>query len=121
MFPSSSVRQKYDQPFPYFRKPSEIGSFSQDSKRTFHHDRGQLKYYKESSLSDPHFDLSDGYSTLIRKDETKKEYLDDMLRWVMCNPNKFAIKPDGLKPDDKIIRYLIMFRSRHFYLNTKPV
>lgn len=38
--------QAYDKPFPFFRKPSVLGSFSLDSRRQFHHDRRQLKYYK---------------------------------------------------------------------------
>ena len=44
---------KYDKPFPYFRRPKVIGSFSLDAKRKFHNDRSQLKFFEEKKLKDP--------------------------------------------------------------------
>ncbi|KAK7482520.1 hypothetical protein BaRGS_00026231 [Batillaria attramentaria] len=86
--------EQFDKPFPFFRKPSEVGSFSQDYKRQFHHDRHKLRIYVKPAVSDPCFDLSHGYSSLIRKDESEKEYLNDMLRWVMHNKEKFLLQSD---------------------------
>ena len=43
---------KYDKPFPYFRRPKAIGSFSLDAKRKFHNDRSQLKFFEEKKLKD---------------------------------------------------------------------
>ena len=84
----------YDKPFPYFRKPLEIGSFSQDKNRTFQHDRRQLRFYIKPVASDPSFDLRRGYTSLVRKDDSVKEYLDDMLRWIMMNKVKFALQSE---------------------------
>lgn len=89
--------EQYDKPFPYFRKPSEVGSFSQDCKRTFHHDRRQLKYYVKPAEADPRFDLGEGYRSFIRKDESVKEYLDDLLKWVILNKDKFVLQSDKEK------------------------
>ncbi|XP_076451475.1 decapping and exoribonuclease protein-like isoform X2 [Babylonia areolata] len=83
---------KYDRRFPHFRKPMEVGSFSQDAVRAFHHDRRQLRFYVKPAQADPGFDLRRGYATMVRKDETVKEYLDDLLRWVMRNRTKFSLK-----------------------------
>ena len=44
---------QYDKPFPYFRRPKIVGSFSLDGKRKFHHDRSQLKFFDEKKLKDP--------------------------------------------------------------------
>lgn len=86
--------QHNDKPFPYFRKPTEIGSFSQDHSRQFHHDRHKLRFYVKPTVSDPCFDLGHGYKSLIRKDESVKEFLDDMLRWVMHNSDKFLLQSE---------------------------
>ncbi|KAK7093405.1 decapping and exoribonuclease protein-like [Littorina saxatilis] len=93
--------EKYDRPFPYFRKPTETGRFSQDHERNFHHDRRQLRYYIKPTKSDPCFDLRQGYTSRIRKDESVKEYLDDMLRWVMMNKEKFMLQSDKNQLDAK--------------------
>ena len=101
--------EKYDKPFPYFRKPSEVGSFSQDQNRTFHHDRRQLRCYIKPAAADPCFDLGQGYRSWIRKDESVKEYLDDMLRWVMMNKEKFVLQSEKEQSDAKtsIERYTV--------------
>jgi len=36
----------FDRPFPFFRKPQALGAFSLDGKRTFHHDRRAIKFYR---------------------------------------------------------------------------
>lgn len=87
----SLVLNRYDSQFPYFRKPQEIGTFSLDLKRRFHNDKHQLRYYIKPVLSNPKFDLKQGYRSFIKKDEGIKENLDDMLRWIMHNHTKFAL------------------------------
>ena len=44
---------KYDRPFPYFRRPKIVGSFSLDGKRKIQHNRSQLKFFDEKKLKDP--------------------------------------------------------------------
>ncbi|KAL8622719.1 hypothetical protein ACOMHN_009353 [Nucella lapillus] len=83
--------RQYDQRFPNFRKPVEIGSFSQDAQRTFHHDRRQLRFFVRPARANPGFNLRQGYASFIQKDPTVKEYLDDMLRWVIRNKAKFSL------------------------------
>ena len=79
-------------PFPFFRQPKEIGSFSQDDFRKFQHDKSQQKYYCPPSDSENvHFDLRVGYKQCIRRDENVKEYLDDLLRWINHNKQKFML------------------------------
>lgn len=103
-FPVSAV--EYDRAFPFFRKPTELGSFSQDHRRRFHHDRRKLRFYVKPSVPDPCFDLSRGYRSLIRKDENKKEYLDDMLRWVMLNKARFRLQAEKDQQTDPGIKSL---------------
>ncbi|XP_060071695.1 decapping and exoribonuclease protein-like [Ylistrum balloti] len=87
-------KSKYDTEFPYFRKPIEIGSFSQDSQRQMVLSRKQMKYYiPPVNSSNVCFDLRKGYSDYIRKDESKPELLDDLLRWIKSNLSVFKIKP----------------------------
>ncbi|XP_045212576.1 decapping and exoribonuclease protein-like isoform X1 [Mercenaria mercenaria] len=88
----------FDKNFPFFRQPVEIGSFSLDINRKFEHSRKQLKYYvKPSDLNRVHFNLCEGYSTMIRKDETVKESINYMyiLSWISENMEKFAIKGEN--------------------------
>ncbi|OWF40092.1 decapping and exoribonuclease protein-like [Mizuhopecten yessoensis] len=94
LFPNS----KYDTDFPYFRRPTEIGSFSQDSTRQFVSSRQQMKYYiPPEDPNDVCFDLKIGYKDYIRKDESKPDLLDDLLRWIISNPSVFAVKSDKTK------------------------
>ncbi|KAG8127655.1 hypothetical protein E2320_014544, partial [Naja naja] len=53
----------YDAPFPFYRRPAEMGRFSLDAKRCFHGDARQLRYYAPppSEGPSPGFDLRDGY------------------------------------------------------------
>ena len=76
--------------FPYFRQPREISSFSLDGDRKFHHDRSQLRLYAppENSRSIS-FNLRDGYNCFVKRDETKKEHLDELLRCILLSVDKF--------------------------------
>ena len=85
--------QEYDGKFPYFRQPKEIGCFSKDFARRFHHDKRQLKFY--APPPNPQrckFDLRHGYSEMIFKDRNIKEYLNNLLRWIMQNRHVFYLK-----------------------------
>ncbi|KAK3584832.1 hypothetical protein CHS0354_005687 [Potamilus streckersoni] len=84
--------RRFDAKFPPYRRPIEIGAFSQDSSRAFQNGRGQLKFYiKPKKSNSVNFDLKRGYNEMIRKDEAKKIYIDDVLRWIMKNEDKFAL------------------------------
>jgi len=102
--PSFSLfpKHRFARRFPYFGKPKEIGCFSLDDNRLFHPDRSQLRYFidprciatvrgSEDRLNqhnrDPNvplnLDLHAGYEQLIARDETLKEKLNDILRWIL--------------------------------------
>jgi hypothetical protein len=84
---------RYQQKFPYFRQPKEVGYFSHDSNRQFKHSNEQLKFYvPPSNPKRVQFDLKQGYDTFIKKDDTLKENLDDLLRWTLANPNVFQVQ-----------------------------
>lgn len=72
--------------FPSFKRPTEVASFSLDINRAFLNDRSMLKRFAcpENGAS-VHFDLNCGYDTFIKKEETVKENLDDMLRCILLN------------------------------------
>ena len=76
--------------FPYFRQPREISSFSLDSQREFHHDRSHLRAYVPPDNSRKvSFNLRDGYNCFIKRDETKKEHLDELLKCILLSVDKF--------------------------------
>lgn len=95
--------EKYDKSFPYFRQPTEVGSFSLDEQRIFHHNRSQLKnYHPPRNVECCQFDLNHGYSQMIKKDESVKEKIDNMLKWIMENKDRFTIKKDKTIDDSTL-------------------
>lgn len=89
---------KGDGNFPYFRQPTEIGSLSLDIKRNFHNDRSMLKHYvPPNDIHKVRFDLTKGYHNFIEKDETFKEYINDILKWINCNRDKFLLEEEKKK------------------------
>lgn len=72
-----------------FREPSNVGEFSLDDRRRFHNDASAKKFYygvgKVDSGSRVEFDLRKGYDTFVKRDESEKEYLDFILRWIAEN------------------------------------
>ena len=87
--------------FPYFRQPREIASFSLDKKRTFHYDRSHLKVYvAPPSARNVAFDLRVGYGCFIKRDEMKKEYLDELLRCILLSSEKFRPNTAALDQDN---------------------
>ena len=84
---------KFDCKFPFFRQPKEIGAFSHDEKRQFQHNRNQLKYYRPpENCENTSFDLSIGYKTFIKRDDSIKENLDNLLRWILLNRITFVLQ-----------------------------
>lgn len=91
---------------PIYKKPREVGRFSIDNKRSFHHDRHQMTCYsppkqKLGSKNCPYFDLNHGYKTErhIEKDPSIKENLRPLLHWMAVNKERFTEKshPQRLK------------------------
>jgi len=83
----------------FYQQPLEIGRFSLDGNRTFHHDNRQMSHFappktkrkdwKHVDLEKP-FDLNHGYRTNhVQKDPDKKSNLKTMLNWMVANKSKF--------------------------------
>lgn len=88
----STRRELYERDFPVYKQPVEIGTFSLDSERRFFNDSRQLRYYVEPDRS-PNFNLRDGYRDRFRKrDDSVKEKLDHILRWILANRSKLSSK-----------------------------
>lgn len=86
------LRQLYDRDFPVYKQPVEIGHFSLDSKRNFWSDARQLRYYVEP-VKCPNFNLRDGYhDRFVKRDDSIKEKLDHILRWILANRQKLQPK-----------------------------
>lgn len=99
--------------FPYFRQPKEIAGFSLDHKRKFHHDRSQLRLFAPpANPEDAAFDLRAGYNIFARRDEMKKDCLDDLLRCVLLNSEKFLPSPSTSGPNGVAMRYVYLCMAR---------
>lgn len=88
----STRRELYERDFPVYKQPVEVGCFSLDSERRFFNDGRQMRYYVEPDRS-PNFDLRDGYKDrFIKRDDSVKEKLDHMLRWILANRSKLSAR-----------------------------
>lgn len=88
----SVLRQLYDRDFPVYKQPVEIGYFSLDSQRNFWNDARKLRYYVEPEKC-PNFNLRDGYhDRFVKRDDSVKEKLDHILRWILANRRKLLPK-----------------------------
>ena len=71
------------------REPLKVGEFSLDDQRKFHNDARAKKFFDDVANGVPdtrvEFDLRKGYETFAKRDESEKEYLDFILRWIMEN------------------------------------
>ncbi|XP_064609120.1 decapping and exoribonuclease protein-like [Liolophura sinensis] len=94
--------------FPYYRQPREIGFFSLDIQRKFYDDKSQLKFYiAPSNAASVNFNLREGYKDLIKKDESVKEFIDDLLRWVLVHKQLFVLRDsEGNLPSDETLKSL---------------
>ncbi|XP_006791528.1 decapping and exoribonuclease protein [Neolamprologus brichardi] len=89
----STRRELYERDFPVYKQPVEVGCFSLDSERRFFNDSRQMRYYVEPDKN-PNFNLRDGYrDRFIKRDDSVKERLDHILRWIVANKSK--INPTG--------------------------
>ncbi|XP_060615503.2 decapping and exoribonuclease protein [Anolis sagrei] len=91
---------RYDGPFPFYRRPSEMGHFSLDGQRCYHGDARKLRYYAPPPIEGPSpgFDLRDGYhDRYVRRDESVREGLEHLLRWVSQN-RKLLQTEDKARP-----------------------
>lgn len=89
----------YSGPFPFYRRPSELGCFSLDSQRQYHGDARALRYYSPPPINGPgpDFDLRDGYPDRYQpRDEEVRERLDHLLRWVLEHRNQLEGGPGWL-------------------------
>jgi len=94
---------RFDQEFPYFRLPSELGSFSLDASRSFVDSRSHLRVYSPPSDRNVAWDLSNGYSVFIKRDESKMEYIDHLLQWIRLyrrRKSQSASSDTDLRKDD---------------------
>ena len=89
---------KFEGENPYFRQPKQVGCFSLDEERLFLDNDSRLRFYSPPEVVN--FDLRVGYKDFIRRDEEKKDRLDDMLRWVKKHPEMFALSGDGNSQSD---------------------
>lgn len=51
-----------------------------------------MYYVPPEDIDDVSFDLREGYNTFIKKDDSVKDKLDDMLKWVLLNKTQFLIQ-----------------------------
>lgn len=89
---------KYDAPFPFYRRPAEVGRFSLDAQRCYHGDARQLRYYAPPPTEGPSpgFDLRDGYrDRYVRREESVHEGLEHLLRWVAQNQKQLQAEDKG--------------------------
>ncbi len=85
---------RFDNVFPFFRKPSEIGGFSCDENRRFLNNRDNLREYKPAGSAELDYDLRVGYQNFQARDETVPERLDHLLKWVALHPERFRLSDD---------------------------
>lgn len=91
----SGFHRDHDLPFPAFRRPQVIGSFTLDADRKFKNDRSGIKFLKLPKAAAGKrisLDLNAGVRDAVRKneDECKEERLSSLLRWITINGDRFA-------------------------------
>ncbi|XP_068606310.1 decapping and exoribonuclease protein [Brachionichthys hirsutus] len=88
----STRKERYERDFPVYKQPVEVGCFSLDSGRKFFNDGRQMRYYNEPDRN-PNFNLRDGYADrFTKRDESVKEKLDHILRWILANRSELNSK-----------------------------
>ncbi|KAH7937423.1 hypothetical protein HPB49_011997 [Dermacentor silvarum] len=90
--------------FPSFREPREIGNFSLlGEQREYVDGAAQMKYLRMPNQRHRlMWDLNRGYEVAVRRDRSLNERLDNLLRWILRNKDKFllssAAQPSGDPP-----------------------
>lgn len=94
----STRKERYERDFPVYQQPVEVGCFSLDSERRFFNDGRQMRYYVQPDRS-PNFDLRDGYrDRYVKRDDSAKERLDHLLRWVLENRSAVSSSQSAASP-----------------------
>ncbi|XP_075042658.1 decapping and exoribonuclease protein [Mixophyes fleayi] len=81
----------YQGPFPFFRLPSQVGSFSLDENRCYHGDARRLRYFRPPAGLDGNgaslgWDVMEGFDDrYVRRNEDEKEGLLHILTWLKDN------------------------------------
>jgi RAT1-interacting protein len=73
--------------FPVYNRPSVIGYYSLDSERNYRGDLSQLKYIHFPTNRNVKFNLDDGRTHAVKKDDSCDEKINDLLRWMLRNSN----------------------------------
>lgn len=88
--------EDFNQPFPSYRQPVEIGYFSVDGDRKMLRNKSQLKYY--SAPKKLNLALSSGYESRVAKKDAREEGIDLLLEWITYNAQCFQPQsPSGNK------------------------
>ncbi|XP_061701814.1 decapping and exoribonuclease protein-like [Syngnathoides biaculeatus] len=96
----STRKESYGGSLPPFDDRVEVGSFSLDTERRFHHDDSRMRYYAEPAAA-PNFDLRDGYGDrYIRRDENLRKNLEHILHWILANKSTLMKDAAGASPLD---------------------
>ncbi|KAK0383401.1 hypothetical protein NLU13_9313 [Sarocladium strictum] len=74
------------------KRPKEFACFSYDAKHQFRLDDSSLKYYYTPRLG---ADLSQGFDTFIKNDDSKAEHLDSLLKTIAAHEQKTGQKIDA--------------------------
>ncbi|XP_040298706.1 decapping and exoribonuclease protein [Bufo bufo] len=93
--------------FPFYRLPSELGSFSLDEKRCYHGDGRRLRYLSlpvgmDSGGASLGWDLMDGFEDrYVRRNEDEKEGLLHLLMWV--KENRGLLRANGRSDTSRLV------------------
>ncbi|XP_056437818.1 decapping and exoribonuclease protein [Gadus chalcogrammus] len=116
----STRRQLYEKPFPVYKQPVEVGSFSLDSERRFFNDARQIRYFVEPP-SRPDFNLRDGYKDrFVKRDDSIKEKLDHILRWILANKSKLESRVAAASSSPALGVDVVTWRGHLTKLLTTP-
>ncbi|KAF6837208.1 hla class iii protein dom3z [Colletotrichum musicola] len=90
-FPIQPVGRFYGTSQPV-KRPKEFACFSYDDNHEFHLDDSSLRYYYTPRLG---VDLSDGYDTFVKHDDSKAEHLGSLLRTIKAHEEETGEKIDA--------------------------
>jgi len=79
--------EDFNQPFPSYRQPMEIGHFSVNNDRKMLRNKSQLKFY--SAPKKLNLPLSAGFDSFVSKKDTRAEGIKLLLEWITHNSQCF--------------------------------
>ncbi|KEY69881.1 hypothetical protein S7711_06437 [Stachybotrys chartarum IBT 7711] len=77
---------------PPVKRPKEIACFSYDDEHKFHLDDSSLKYYYTPQLG---VDLSEGFKTFQKQDDSPDEHLDSLLKTIKAHEQETGKRIDA--------------------------